>query len=385
MNHGSYGACPRPVLAAQRALQDRLERQPLQLFRDLEGLLDQTRRALAPHLGADADDLAFVPNATTGVTCVVRALRLSPGDELLTTDHAYNACKNALALGAEQGARVVVAAVPFPLRSADEVVEAVLAKVTPRTRFALVDHVTSPTGLVFPVQRLVRELAARGVETMVDGAHAPGMVPVELDALGAAWWTGNCHKWLCTPKGSGVLWARRDRQAGLRPWYVGHGANSPRVDKSRFRLEFDLFATQDPSPWLAIPAALAFLEGLLPGGLPALRERNRALALAARDLLCGALGVAPPAPDEMIGALAAIPLPDGPPAPAEPPRARPWDPLQRALLEQHHIEVPVVPWPAPPRRLVRVSAQAYNSLDQYQALALALPDLLARERRAGAP
>ncbi len=372
LNHGSFGACPRPVLEEQQRLRARMERQPVQFFvRDLEPLLDAARAELAAFLGADADDLAFVPNVTAGFNTVLRSLRFAPGDELLTTDHTYNACRNAAEFAtAAGGARVVVAAVPFPLDAAEQVVDAVLARVTPRTRLAVLDHVTSPTGLVFPIERLVRALADRGVDTLVDGAHAPGMLPLRIADVGAAYYTGNCHKWLCAPKGAGFLHVRRDRQAAVRPLSISHGANSPRTDRSRFRLEFDWVGTGDPTAYLCVPTALRTLGSLLPGGWPELRRRNRELALAARRRLCEALGVPPPAPDAMIGSLAAVPIPDGSPEASVSPFDA--DPLQDLLLARHRIEVPVVPWPRPPRRLVRVSVQAYNAAGDYDRLAEAL-------------
>ena len=369
LNHGSFGACPRPVLEAQQELRARLERQPvLFLSRELEGRLDEARGALAQFVGADPDDLAFVPNATSGVNTVVRSLRLSPGDELLTTDHAYNACRNALRSLEPSGVRVVTASVPWPGTTPGAVVDAVLAAVTPRTRLALLDHVTSPTGLVFPVEQLVRALAERGVDSLIDGAHAPGMLPLHLGRLGAAYYTGNCHKWVCTPKGSAFLHVRRDRQDRVLPLVVSHGFNSPRTDRSRFRLLFDWGGTMDPTPWLCIPDAIRFLGSLLPGGWPALMRRNRELALAGRALLCAAVGVPEPAPAEMIATLASIPLPDT----TSPASGSMHDALQAIVYERHRIEVPIFAFPAHPRRLVRISAQAYNSLAQMELLARAL-------------
>jgi isopenicillin-N epimerase len=375
LNHGSFGACPVAVLDAQRRLRDRMERQPVQfLARDLEVLLDAARADLAAFVGADPDDVAFVPNATTGVNTVLRSLRYEPGDELLTTDHVYNACRNAMSWAEGQGARVTIARVPFPLASSEEVVEAILSRVNPRTRLALVDHVTSPTGLVYPIERIVKELLARGVDALVDGAHAPGMVPIDVTALGAAYYTGNCHKWLCAPKGAAFLHVRRDRQAGLRPNVISHGANSVRTDRSRFRLEFDWAGTDDPTAFLCVPASIKFLSSLLPGGFPELMQRNRALALHARRLVCDAAGVKAPAPDDMIGTLAAVPLPPGPPA-KEPLPPGFADPLHVELVKRG-IEAPVWAFPAAPQRLIRVSAQLYNAPAQYERLAAALRELL---------
>jgi isopenicillin-N epimerase len=379
LNHGSFGACPSEVLRHQQALRAEMEAGPVRfLSRELDDRLDVARAALAAFVGADPDDLGFVVNATTGVNAVLRSLVLGAGDELLTTNHAYNACRNTLNFVAGRaGASVIVAPVPFPVASSDEVVQAVLAKVTPRTRLALLDHVTSPTGIVLPIERLIAELSGRGIEVLVDGAHAPGMLPLDLRTLGATYYSGNCHKWICAPKGSAFLWVRRDRHADVHPVTISHGANAVRPGRSRFRLEFDWTGTCDPTAWMTVPKAIDYVGSLMPGGWPEVMKRNRALALEARRLLCAAVGTPPPSPDEMIGSLASVVLPDG--ATTEIMWRRP-DPVQRRLFDDWNIEVPIMSWPTAPKRLIRVSAQLYNTRDHYVRLAEALTKELAAER-----
>ncbi|MCI0745863.1 MAG: aminotransferase class V-fold PLP-dependent enzyme [Verrucomicrobia subdivision 3 bacterium] len=401
LNHGSFGSCPRPVLECQQQWRERMERQPIQFFvRDLEGLLDEARSALAEFLGAQPDNLVFVPNATAGVNTVLNSLNFAPGDEIIVTDHEYNACRNALDVMAERnGVRVATAKVPFPLRNKQqpegwtpsvnkrqpegwtpsvyerEIIGPILERISDRTRLLLIDHVTSQTGLIFPLERLLREFSSRGIDTLVDGAHAPGMIPLNLEQLGAAYYTGNCHKWICAPKGAGFLYARPDRQGDLRPLSISHGANSPRTDRSPYLIEFGWTGTWDPSAYLSVPEAIRQMGGLFPGGWPELMRRNRDLALQARRILCAALQIPPPCPDEMIGSLAAFPLPDA--ETIEPPRSPLYlDPLQDRLLAKHAIEVPIIPWPAAPHRVLRISAQAYNSPSQYEQLACALKQLL---------
>jgi isopenicillin-N epimerase len=387
LNHGSYGACPLPVLEAQQKLRSQLEQQPLRFFmREYEALLDAARSQLAAFVGADADELVFVPNATTGVNTVLRSaysstqersLSFNPGDELLTTNHEYNACRNALDFVASRtGAKVVVATIPFPLKSPTQVIEAVMEQVTPRTRLALLDHVTSKTALIFPIQELVSQLAAQGVDTLVDGAHAPGMVSLNLHEIGASYYTGNCHKWLCAPKGAGFLYVRRDKQAGIRPLTISHGANSYRTDKSRFHLEFDWTGTSDPTAYLCVAEAIQFLGSLLPGGWFELMEKNREKAIAARQLLCDALGVLPPCPAQMLGSMAVVPLPDKLSLYEQGEPTREWPRLQDILFDRFKIEVPVIPWSEPFKQMVRVSAQLYNTPEQYEYLSRALIMLL---------
>jgi len=377
VNHGSFGACPTPVLEAQAAWRTRLEAQPVRFFDELEARLDDARAVVGAFLHADPDGLAFLPNATTGVSTVLRSLRFAPGDELLTTDHEYNATLNALSeVALRDGARVVLARIPFPLRSSDAAVGAILDRVTSRTRLALISHVTSPTALVLPIERIVARLSERGVDTLVDGAHAPGMVEVDVDALFPAFWTGNGHKWLCGPKGSAVLWVRADRREGIEPLVISHGWNDARAargERPAFRVRFDWTGTSDPTPYLALADAIGIVGGLEPGGWPARMAANRALALAGRDALAAAFGVEPPAPDDMIGSMAALTLPGV---------ATDGDALaiHRALVDDG-FEVPVHGWPVAAARaagagpaavVVRLSAQRYNELADYEALGIAL-------------
>jgi isopenicillin-N epimerase len=368
LNHGAFGACPRVVLEEQAEWRAKLEREPVRFYTgELEARLDAVRASVGDFVGADPADLVFVANATTGVNTVLASIPFDAGDEVVATDHGYPACLNAIEYWtARAGARLATAHVPFPLDSDDDVVDAVLAKVTSRTKLAVIDHVTSPTGLVFPVERLVKELSARGIDTLVDGAHAPAMLPLSVARLGAAYYTGNFHKWCCAPKSSAFLWVRRDRQPATRPLVISHGASAARADRTRFLLEFDWAGTSDMTALLSVPSALRFLAGIYPGGVAELRARNRSLVLEARRAIGRALGTAPPCPDAMIGSLAAVLFPD--PTPAAPSPLELHDRLER----RHAIQVPIVAWPGRASGFVRVAAQAYNHIGQYEKLAAAL-------------
>jgi isopenicillin-N epimerase len=373
LNHGSFGACPEPVLAVQREWRDRMEREPVAFLDDaLEGHLDHVREVLGAFLAADPGGLAFVPNATTGVNAVLRSVRFEPGDEILTDDHEYNAVLATLrAVAARDGASVVVARLPFPTAGDDELVDAFMGAATPRTKLAVVSHVTSPTALIVPVGRIVSALAERGIDALVDGAHAPGQVEVDLGALGAAYYAGNGHKWLSAPKGSGFLWVRADRRAAVHPTVTSHGANDPRSDRSRFALEFDWVGTTDPTAVLSLPAAIDWTARLEPGGWPAVMAANHALAVAGRDRIGAALGVTAPAPDPMIGSMASLVVPG---VATDRDAADLHDRLRR-----DGIQVPVVGWPvrgararltdAPESVVIRISTQRYNEPADYARLA----------------
>jgi isopenicillin-N epimerase len=353
-----------------------MEAEPVQfLWRRYEERLDPVRRQLARFLHARAEDLVFVQNATAGVNAFVRSMAFKPGEELLTTSLDYNACRNVLVEAARrQGAAVVVAPVPFPIISAEQVLEVLLAKVTRKTRFALVDHVTSDTGIVLPVGSIIAALRECGVETIIDGAHAPGMVNLNLQTLNPAAYTGNLHKWVCAPKGSAFLWVRPEFQERMQPPIISHGNNRPRPGHSLFQDRFDWMGTIDPSAWFSVGEALRFMGGLLPGGWAELRRTNRNLAIKARKYLCDHLEVDPPCPVSMMGALATIPLPARF-------QNRPrlligkLDAEQVGLYDKYKIEVPFSRVGMPEYRYFRISAQIYNAMRQYKRLGEVLSNM----------
>jgi isopenicillin-N epimerase len=375
LNAGGLGSCPTPVLEAQAGWRERMERGPHEfLLRELEGRMLVVREALGRFVGSDPDHLAMVPNATAGVNAVLRSLDFQPGDEVLTTNQEYNGCLNALDYVASRtGASVIRAPIPFPIEDPAQVTAAVVAGVTKRTRLAMISHITSATALVLPIGEIVSELNRLGVDVLIDGAHAPGLLDLDLDGLGAAYYSGNCHKWLCSPKGTGFLHVRKDKQPLIHPLVIGFRANDPRTDISRFRKEFDWPGVYDPTGFLSIPVALDFLENLVPGGVRGLAARNRALALEARDRLCPILEVEPPAPDTMLAAMVAlpldqlIPLPDG--------RLQ----LGNQLRERYQIEVPILRWwptPGTESGVIRISFQAFNDRTDIDALAQGVTEVL---------
>jgi len=368
LNHGSFGACPLPVLEEQQRWRSAMESNPVRFFtQDLQPALDEARRRLAWFVGAEAESLAFVSNATAGVNAVLSSLDLGPGDEILLTDHTYNACRNIANVAAmRSGATLVEASVPFPTVPADYA-RAVLDRVGPATKLVLIDAVTSPTALIVPFAEIVAELEP-DVAVLVDAAHAPGMIPLDLATLGASYVVGNCHKWMCAPKGAGFLYAREDQRKGLLPAAVSHGWNTePASGRSRYHHMFDWTGTDDPSARLSVPAAIATVAGMLADGWSGVMAHNHRLAVAGWELLSKALGIEPGAPGEAIGSMATLVLPGDSSA-----GFGEMDPLTMRLREEWQIEVPVFPWRDWSGRLIRISAQLYNKIADYERLATAL-------------
>jgi isopenicillin-N epimerase len=362
LNHGSFGATPRPVLRAQDALRTRMEREPVRFFADeLPALLRERREELAAFVGARTEDLAFVENASVGVGSVLSSLRLSPGDRLLTTDHAYPAVLLAMRhVAARTGATLDVVHVPFPLESADEIVEPIAGALREETRLVVVDHVTSQSATVFPVARIARVCRAARAPLLVDGAHAPGMLELDIPSLGADVYTGNAHKWLCAAKGTALLWVREGSalRTDLTPLVISHEVHRG------FPGSFEWTGTKDPSACLSVDAALAFHAAQ--GGAE-LRARNVALAAEGGRIVASTLSVDLPVPDTLSGAMRTVPLP-GFPATAEATAA-----LRKRLLSRG-IEVPCFVFQD--RAFLRVSAQMYNERRDYLRLATELPDAL---------
>jgi isopenicillin-N epimerase len=366
LNHGSFGACPRPVFERYQAWQLELERQPVEFMgRRSRDLMAEARAALAGYLGADPDEVVYFPNVTVALNVVARSLRLGPDDEVLMTDHEYGALERTWQFVCEKvGARTVVAPLPSPLDDPDAAVEAFLAGLTERTRVVFLSHITSPTALVLPVGRVVAAVRARrpDVLTVVDGAHAAGQIELDLHALGVDFYGGNCHKWLSAPKGAGFLYARRDVQHLLEPLVVSWGWDSRNPSPSKFVDEQQQWGTRDYAAFLSVPAAIDFLRE---HDWPAVRARCHELARSARSALVEVTGQPPLSPDspELFGQMVSAALGEDIP-----------DDLQERLLADHGIELPVTSRNGD--RFLRVSFQAYNDEHDLERLLEALPDVL---------
>lgn len=369
LNHGSFGACPRPVFEEYQRWQLELERQPVEfLGRRFNDLLQQARQALAEFVGADADEVVYVTNATVGLNIVARSLPLQPGDEVLATDHEYGALDRTWRfICGKRGARYVRQAVPLPIESAEQVIEAIWSGVTPRTRVLFISHITSPTAIILPVAELIRRARTAGIITVVDGAHAVGQIPLDLSLLGADFYSSNCHKWLNAPKGSAFLHARREVQHLVEPLVVSWGWQSDRPGPSRFIDEQEWQGTRDIAAFLTVPAAIRFMQE---HDWSRLRRACHELVRYARRRIGALTGLLPLTPDSpaWFAQMASLPLP---PCNAET--------LKQRLYNEFHIEVPIINWNE--RQFVRVSIQAYNTQADVDALAEALQTLLPQTAR----
>lgn len=375
LNHGSYGACPKPVFAAYQAAQLELEREPVDfLGRNLQAMLGEVRVEVAKELGTHADNIVGLTNATVGLNIVAQSLDLKPGDQILTTDHEYAALDKTWAYVCRKtGAEIVRVEVPLPLVSEEQFTAAILAGMTERTKVLFLSHITSPTALLFPIEGLVAEARKCGIISVIDGAHVPGHMPLDLDALGADFYAGNLHKWLMTPKGSAVLYARPEMQGLLDPLIVSHGwtaeskapgavgafGHTPFVD------ELEIWGTRDPAAWLAVPESIRFRAE---HNWPQVQAECHELAQATARRIGEMTGLPPiSTPEFSAPQMVSIPLPDC---------DTKW--LHQTLRDKYAVEIPGVSWAG--RSFVRVSAQAYNDQNDMDRLVEALGELLDLEQ-----
>ncbi|UJW86832.1 aminotransferase class V-fold PLP-dependent enzyme [Devosia sp. SL43] len=372
LNHGSFGACPRPVFAKYQEWQLELERQPVEfLGRNLTETMRQPRIALAAELGTTPDNIVGLTNATLGLNIVAQSLDLKPGDQILTTDHEYSALEKTWAYVCRKtGAEVVVVKVPMPLLTEGQFTDTIVAGMTDRTKVLFLSHITSPTALLFPIERSIAEARKRGIWSVIDGAHTPGHIKLELDKLGADFYSGNCHKWMMAPKGSAFLHARPEVQGLINPLVISHGwtadsknpgakgafGNTPFID------ELEMQGTRDPAPWLTVPAALDYRRD---NDWPSVQAHCHALALDTARRLGERTGLAPlSAPEFSAPQMIAMPIPECD-----------TEQLKLALYDKYRIEIPVFKWQD--TCICRLSVQGYNSKPQMDLLIDALTDLLA--------
>ncbi len=368
LNHGSYGGCPEAVTRAAAAWRTRLEAAPMRfMVLEWQAELDRARASLAAFIRAPAERLVFVPSTTTGVAIALNSIDVMAGDELITTDHAYRACMNQLTRFADaRGATIVVVKIPMPF-DAGALVEAVARAITPRTRLALLDHITSATALRLPIEPLVALFTAREIPVIVDGAHAPGQIALDVAAIGATWYIGNSHKWLCAPKSSAFLAVAEGVR--VRPLVTSHGASPDYGPANRLHAELDWSGTYDPAAHLAVPTAITTLADEA-GGWPAIYARNHALVCELRRRLTDGLRTQPMAPDDALACMAAIPI-------QLPPNTTAFAILTQLLRDGW--EVQVVELAGAP--FVRVSAHLYNHAGEAELLAAKLRSLGVVPRR----
>lgn len=371
LNHGSFGACPIPVFEAYQAWQRRLEKQPvLFLGRKMMALDREARQPLGVYLNTHPDNLVFVTNATHGVNIIARSLALTSGDEILTSDHEYGACDYTWEfICSKTGASYVHQHIPLPAQSSEQIVEQFWQAVTPKTRLIYLSHITSPTALRLPIEAICRRARQANILTLIDGAHAPGQISLDLEALGADWYTGNLHKWALSPKGAGFLYARPEVQHLVEPLVVswGYHAAPEASTGSRFQDLLGWTGTRDPAASLSVPAALQFMEE---HRWELVRQDCHILLRQAIEKLCELVQMAPlyPLEADLYFQMGIAPLPPGTDLAL----------LKRRLYDEYRVEVPLIDWNS--QKFVRISVQGYNTQADLDALTKGLRALLPQVR-----
>lgn len=378
LNHGSFGSCPIPVLNKQNEFRKKLESEPVRFFtREYEKLYYNSKKALADFVNCDYEDIVFVNNATTGVNTILKSYDFNAGDEILITNQIYPACKNAVNFVAKKySLNVNEVKISLPVKDNSQIISLITNSITPKTRLALIDHITSIPGIIFPVKELTEILHSKNIDVLIDGAHAPGMVDLNIKDINPEFYTGNCHKWLCTPKGSAFLYVKKEKQDMIHPLVTSRSTNNDSVNK--FQLEFSWQGTDDVTPFLCIPTAIKFLDSLHKDGIKGLIKRNHNLAFEAGKMICNEFDLELPYPENMTGTLYGIPFFKDKQVNYFITNNR--SKLQDILYYEYNIEVIVTYWDKPPDRILRIAAQAYNSIEQYKYLIKSIKKILKDKR-----
>ncbi len=374
LNHGSFGACPKPVLKKQFSLRRKLESEPVRFFlREYEELYYQSKKALADLINCDYDDLVFVNNATTGVNTILKSYNFKEGDEILITNQIYPSCRNAVNFVAKKNSLFVnEVKINLPINDKSQVISLISSAITPRTKLALIDHISSIPGIVFPVKEITDILHSYNIDVLIDGAHTVGMVDLDIKSINPEFYTGNCHKWLCTPKGSAFLYVKKEYQDSIHPLVTSRYTNNDTVNK--FQLEFSWQGTLDITSFLCIPKAIKFLSSLHKDGLKGLLGRNHKLAYTAGKMICDEFNIELPYPEDMTGTMYGIPFFEDKQINYYITNNR--SKLQDILYYDFNIEVIVTYWEKPPNRILRIASQAYNTIEQYKYLINSLKKIL---------
>jgi len=377
LNHGSFGACPVPVLEKQTQYRKQLESEPLRFFmRECDELIDKSRNKLASFVNCNPNDLVFVTNATAGVNTVFKSLDFKPGSEILFTNHIYPACRNVVTkICKEKNLIPKEIKINLPVLNSSDVTDNVISAVNSKTAIVLIDHISSMPGIKFPVEEIVSELNSKSVDVIVDGAHAPGMVPLDLKKLNAPYYTGNCHKWICSPKSAALLCIREDKQKLIKPLVTSRTYGEVPTVLSEMQYDFSWSGTFDPTPVLCVSDALDFMGSLFENGWNDVIKHNHELAITAGKKICEEFNIEYPYTDDVIGCLFGIPFFEDKAFTRKELSLHNYSPLQDDLFHKYKIEVVVNYWESSPQRLLRISPQIYNHISQYEYLVDAIKEL----------
>jgi isopenicillin-N epimerase len=375
LNHGSFGATPTKVLEKQLQLQMENEAEAIEFYIDkLPNLINTSKAALANYVGTDSNNIVFIQNTTTGVNTILNSLTANEGDEWLTTNHAYGACVHAFKhFATKHKCNVVTAIIDYPIISEDAILEAIEKSITPKTTIALMDYVTSASAIILPIKKIIDLLHSKGIKVIVDAAHAPGMVDFNIEVLQPDFFIANCHKWICSPKGSAFIYVAPQHQPSVNPLVISHYNDTNEGEATHWSNQFMWDGTHDYSAYICVKDALEYMPALIDGGWDAIKKHNHELVWAAANKIATALQVTLPVPKAMVGAICNIPMPDGVAA------AKKFHSnvaLKDTLFHKYKIEVPIFMFPTAPTQWLRISAQLYNSMEQYDYLLACLKEEL---------